>query len=322
MIILKRLRDEGETILYISHRLKEILEISDSVTILRDGEYINTLLNDGNMTEDLLINSMVGRDLSSTLYRNKVYSAVEKNVLFEAKNICKENALNDVSFSLSKGEILGIFGLEGSGTVMLSRIIYGLGDKDSGDIFFRKAKLEKVVPSRMIENKILYLNTNRKLAGLLLDMPASDNIGLAVFKKISFFSFIDFKKLKEISRKFIKHLSIVIPSAKTHPRNLSGGNQQKVMLSICLAAEPDLLIVNEPTRGIDVGAKAEIHKLLLETVKKGVGIIIFSSELPELISLSDRIVVMKNNRISGEVVGKDIDENTIMTYAAGGGDVV
>jgi ABC-type sugar transport system ATPase subunit len=217
---------------------------------------------------------------------------------------------------MKKGEVLGFFGLEGSGTDKLSRMMYGLEDKDSGDIFFKGEKITPILPAKMVNHRILYLNNNRKIAGLLLDMPTMDNIAVPILEKISKFSFLNFQKLRQISEKYVKKFSITIPSMKTRPRNLSGGNQQKVMLTICLAAEPELLIVNEPTRGIDVGAKAEIHKLLREISEQGVGIILFSSEMPELMSLADRVIVMKNRRISGELSGGEIAENSIMALAA------
>ena len=314
---LKQLRNHGQTILYISHRLKEILDISDRVTTLRDGNYISTLPNDAQLTEEKLINNMVGRDLSSSLYSQKRYDSLSTGtVLFEVKGLSKKNAINDVSFSMKKGEVLGFFGLEGSGSDKLSRIMYGLEGRDEGEVLFKGTPVRPLNPSTMLEKRVLYLNTNRKLAGLLLDMPTTDNIAMPILKKISNFMFMNTRRLQEISEEYIRKFSIAIPTVKTRPRDLSGVNQQKVMLTICLAAEPELLIVNEPTRGIDVGAKAEIHKLLLEFAEKGVGVIIFSSELPELLGLADRVLVMKKRMIAGELEGTEIAENSIMTLAA------
>lgn len=317
MTLLKRIRDNGDTILYISHRLKEILEIADRVTTLRDGRYISTLTRDSSLTEEILINNMVGRDLSESLYRHKEYRPqLRTENLLEVRDLAKRNALNAASFSLGKGEILGFFGLEGSGTEKLSRIMYGLDSRDGGEIRFKGSPLPEVSPTAMVRRRILYLNNNRKLAGLLLDMPTTDNISMPILHRISRYTFINFRRLQGISEEYIRRFAIAIPTLKTKPRNLSGGNQQKVMLTICLAAEPELLIVNEPTRGIDVGAKAEIHKLLLEIAGRGVGIIIFSSELPELMGLADRIIVMRRKRIAGELSGVQIGENAIMALAA------
>lgn len=317
MRILKQLRNKGLTIIYISHKLKEIIEITDRVTVLRDGHYVCTLENDENLTEDILINNMVGRDLSGSLYKQKIYSTEKSTeILFEVRNLSKKNALIDASLILNKGEVLGIFGLEGSGVEKLSRMMYGLESMDSGEIYFKGEKIARLNPTTLVKKKIMYLNNNRKQAGILLDMSVTDNISMPVLKKISRFSFINFRKLNSITEKFINMFSVAIPSFSTKPRNLSGGNQQKIMLSICLAPEPAMIIANEPTRGIDVGAKADIHKFILDITGKGVGAIIFSSELPELMSLADRIIVMRNKAIVGEVLSHEISEQAIMVLAA------
>jgi ABC-type sugar transport system ATPase subunit len=316
MTMLKKLRDGGQTILYISHRLKEILDISDRVTVLRDGRHVATLTNDAGLTEETLVNNMVGRDLSGSLYATKQYAQVSGEVLFEVKNLSKKNALEDVSFSMRKGEVLGFFGLEGSGIAKLSRTMYGLEGKDTGEVSYKGKRIPDVTPSAMVDRRILYLNGNRKHAGLLLDVPTTENIAMPILRRITRFSFLRMRELQAISEKYIRKFSIVIPSVRTKPKALSGGNQQKVMLTVCLAAEPELLIVNDPTRGIDVGAKAEIHKLLKEIAGQGVGIILFSAELPELMGLADRILVMKKNAIAGELAGTQITESAIMALAA------
>lgn len=319
MEILERLKKEGMTIIYISHRLKEIMRISDRVTIMRDGQYVTTLINDENLTENDLINNMVGRDLD--LYSIKRPEDVINNdeVIFEVKNLAKANALNPSNLQLHKGEVLGIFGLEGSGVTKLSRMMYGLERKDSGEIYIKGTKLEHVTPRIMVDKHVMYLNNNRKVAGLLLDMPVTDNVSLPILGKVSNKAgFINSKELRRISTEYIKKFAIALPSLSTRPRKLSGGNQQKVMMSACLAPEPEVVIVNEPTRGIDVGAKEEIHKFLLEIAKKGVGVIVFSSELPELMRLSDRIKIMRDNTIVGEVECTEFTEQTIMRFAAVG----
>ena len=240
-------------------------------------------------------------------------------VIFEVKNLAKANALNSSSLQLHKGEVLGIFGLEGSGVTKLSRMMYGLERKDSGEIYIKGQKLDRVTPKTMVDRHVMYLNNNRKVAGLLLDMPVSDNVSLPILGKVSDkLGFINNKELRRISTEYIKKFAIALPSLSTKPRKLSGGNQQKVMMSACLAPEPEVVIVNEPTRGIDVGAKEEIHKFLLEIAKKGVGVIVFSSELPELMRLSDRIKIMRDNSIVGEVECTEFTEQTIMRFAAVG----
>ena len=319
MDILRRLKAEGMTIIYISHRLKEIMQISDRVTVMRDGQYVTTLENNENLTEGDLINNMVGRDL--TLYSIKQPEDVSHSdeVVFEVKDLAKANALEPSSLKLCRGEILGVFGLEGSGVTKLSRMMYGLERKDSGEIYVKGEQLHKVSPRSMVERHVMYLNNNRKVAGLLLDMPVTDNVSLPILGKVSNgLGFIDSKRLRSISLEYIKKFAIALPSLSTKPRKLSGGNQQKVMFSACLAPEPEVVIVNEPTRGIDVGAKEEIHKFLLDIASKGVGVIVFSSELPELMRLSDRIIIMRDNSIAGEVSCGDYTEQKLMRYAAVG----
>ena len=318
MDILKHLKEEQITIIYISHRLNEIMKISDRITVLRDGKFVATLVNDGGVTENDLINNMVGRDLSGHLYKIKTSPTAQAGEpLFEARGLTKRNVISETSFALAPGEILGFFGLEGSGTTRLSRMLYGLEQFTRGSISVKGRKMSRVTPRRLIKERVMYLNYNRKIAGLLPDMRVTDNLSLPILSKISSrLGFIDFKRLADISADFVKRFSIALPSLFAKPKNLSGGNQQKVMLSVCLVPEPEILIANEPTRGIDVGAKTEIHKFLREIASRGVGVIIFSSELPELMSLSDRILVMRNKAIAGEVRCGDYTEQTIMRYAA------
>ena len=321
MNILKHLSEEDITIIYISHRLHEIMKISDRITVLRDGKLVTTLVNDGNVTENDLINNMVGRDLSGSLYNIKISSGAQTGEpLFEALGLFKKNVLQETNFTLARGEILGFFGLEGSGTARLSRMLYGLEQFNRGSVRIKGHAIKHVTPGRLIKKRVMYLNNNRKIAGLLPEMKVTDNFSLPILSKISNrLGFIDFKRLVGISTDFVRRFSIVLPSLSAKPKNLSGGNQQKVMLSACLVPEPEILIANEPTRGIDVGAKTEIHKFLLEIASRGVGVIIFSSELPELMSLSDRILVMRNRAIAGEIRCGEYTEQAIMTYAAFGG---
>ena len=319
MKIIDRLRKKGITIIYISHRIAEVMQISDRITVLRDGEYVCTFINDKNLEENDLISKMVGRELTDSLYKRKNYATeISEGVFFEVKNMNKKNAVYDINFQLKKGEVLGFFGLEGSGTESVSRMIFGLEAMESGEVIFKGEKVDKVTTTKMVDKKIMYINNNRKTAGLLLNSSTLNNMSMPVLKEYSKGGIIDNKKLIDHTEKYVNAFSVVIPSVYQKPRNLSGGNQQKVLLSICLGKEPELLITNEPTRGIDVGAKAEIHRFLLEAVDNGVGLIVFSSELPELMSLCDRILIMKNKCIVGEISGEEISEEFIMTIAAGG----
>lgn len=318
--ILKRLKAEGLTIVYISHRFKEIMSVSDRITVLRDGKFVVTLNNDGSVTENDLINNMVGRDLSDSLYRVKTAGVADASrILLDVRGLAKKGVLNPTSLFLAKGEVLGVFGLEGSGAGRLSRMLYGLEAKDAGEVRVDGAAVSPLTPRAMVRRRTMYLNNNRKLAGLLPRLSITDNMSLPVLERYSrLFGFIDFGRLADLARDFVRAFAIALPSLSTRPANLSGGNQQKVMLSICLAPEPEVLIVNEPTRGIDVGAKTEIHKFLLDLAGRGVGILVFSSELPELMCLCDRILVMRNNSLVGEVASGDFTEQTIMRYAAVG----
>ncbi|GHU67660.1 ribose import ATP-binding protein RbsA [Clostridia bacterium] len=317
MLTLKELKAKGLTIIYISHRLNEILDYADRVTVMRDGKFVCTLDKD-EMNEQSLINNMTGREFSSTLYSRKTYKeTINPDIMFEVKALSKKKVLWSASLKLFKGEVLGVFGLEGSGTDRLSRMMYGLESVDEADIWFEGIKIKRITSAEMVKNGILYLNGNRKYAGLLHDSSVMDNISLPQLKTVSNkWTFIQTKKLAGITKSFIERFSIAIPSLKACPRNLSGGNQQKVMLATNIATNPKLLIVNEPTRGIDVGAKVQIHNQLLNIASEGVGIIVFSSELPELLSLSDRIIVMHEKRINGEISGKDMTEQSIMRLAS------
>lgn len=318
MWIINDLRDKGITIIYISHRIHEVLEISDKITILRDGHYICTFVNGENLTEDDLVNAMVGRELSESLYSKKEFSDASANpVLFQVNALAKKNALEPVDFELREGEIVGFFGLEGSGLNTISRMMYGLEGKDEGEITFKDEKLSRISPQDLINKKVLYLNNNRKQAGLLLDSSTADNMMMPKMEDLSRLSFLRNGAIADYAERYISLFSIVIPSIFQRPRNLSGGNQQKLMFSMCVGTEPELMIVNEPTRGIDVGAKSEIHKFILTASDKGTGFIVFSSDLPELVGLCDRIYVMKNKTIVGQLQGDEINEEDILALACG-----
>jgi ABC-type sugar transport system ATPase subunit len=317
--IIRRLKSQGITVVYISHRIDEIKTISDRVTVIRDGTYVGTYVNDNSLTETDLISRMVGRELSGTLYSARSEDGIATGeTVFEVKEFSKKNSVQGVSFSLHRGEVLGFFGLEGSGTNTVSRMIYGLEAADSGDLFLKGEKLKKISSDILVSAGVMYLNNNRKNAGLLLNSPAVDNLSLPLLKKLSNGIFINRDKMISHAEKYIEEFNIVIPSVYQLPRYLSGGNQQKLMFSICMSNTPEIIIINEPTRGIDVGAKGEIHHFILNLIKTGVSVIVFSSEMPELISLCDRVIVMVKNRIFGEVLkGGDMTQENIMAKAAG-----
>ncbi len=317
MDILRRLRDEGVTIIYISHRISEIMQISDRISIMRDGEYVDTVINDQNLTENLLISKMVGRDFSADIYSKKVTELPDDaEEIYRASHFSADRGVEDVSFSVRKGEIFGVFGLEGSGNSELSRMLFGLQARKTGELYFHGDKIQEISPTNLIQHKIVYLNNNRKDAGLFFDMSISDNIAAPVIDTLCPNHILDQNKIVEHTKRFVQSFNIVLGSVFHKPGSLSGGNQQKVMLSICLGTEPEFLIVNEPTRGIDINAKMEILKFLVDLSKKGVTILCFSSDLPELITLSDRIMVMNNGRVSGILLSEEINEENVMKLAA------
>ena len=315
--LVKRLRDEGITIIYISHRIAEVLELSDRITILRDGNYISTLPAEDASTAEL-IRLMVGRELD-LLYAKKQYSTkAPGDRLLELEDVGKQGFLRDVSLRLDREEILGVFGLQGSGVEKLSHILYGLDSCDAGLVRVKGRVLRRRNTEAMLKSGFIYLSDNRKRAGLFLDMSSAENMACPRLDKLSRNSILKKKEIFRYTDSFIRKFGIVIPSARTKPKNLSGGNQQKLMFSVCLGTQPECVILNEPTRGIDVGAKAEIHRFILELPPNKTSVILFSSELPELISLCDRVVVLRNNAVVGELAGDDINEEKIMSLAAGG----
>ncbi len=314
--LIKRLKSEGITIVYISHRIPEVLEISDRITILKDGNYVSTVEKES-VSEADLIRLMVGREVELLYSKKRKSTKIVEQAYFEVKDLGKENFVQHVSFELFKNEILGIYGLQGSGVEKLSQILFGLDSYDSGSIRIEGRDIKKHHPDQMMQHGFIYLSNNRKQAGLFFDMSSAENMACPVLDKVSKNKILKRKEIRRYTQRFVERFNIVIPDVKTKPKNLSGGNQQKLMFSICLGTSPRCVLLNEPTRGIDVGAKAEIHKFILGLPDEETSVIVFSSELPELMSLCDRIVVMKNNTVVEELTGDDIEEERIMALAAG-----
>jgi ABC-type sugar transport system ATPase subunit len=314
--LIKKLRTEGITILYISHRIPEVLELSDRITILKDGNYVSTINNE-KVDEARLIQLMVGREVDLLYTKKESTDYIKREEFLVMEGVARGSFIRDISFTVHRNEILGIFGLEGSGVEKLSQVLFGLDSFDSGSVEINGKKISKSDTQEMIRSGFIYLNNNRKKAGLFFDMSSGDNMACPVLERISNRQFLKKKDIQQYTEGFIKRFNIIIPSAKTRPKNLSGGNQQKLMFSICMGTTPQCVILNDPTRGIDVGAKAEIHKFILDLPKNDTSVVVFSSELPELISLCDRVIVMRNNTVVRELAGDDIDEESIMTLAAG-----
>jgi len=309
--ILKMLKQKGVTIIYISHRMEEIFKLADRVTVLRDGRHINTL-DVKDVNRKTLISMMVGRELENE-YPKEIIPIGEP--LLEVKNISRGKVLNDISLTLHKGEILGIAGLVGAGRTELARAIFGADKKSGGQLFIRgqEVKINNVVSA--IKHKIGLVPEDRKLQGLILGMSVKHNVSLAGIGRVMKMRLINSKMERSMAKEFVKMLRIITPTEEREVKSLSGGNQQKVVLAKWLAVNSDILIFDEPTRGIDVGAKAEIYRLLCSLVAEGKGVIMISSEMPEIIGMCDRILVMHDGKITGEVARSEATQELILEYA-------
>lgn len=310
--IIHKLKAEGCGIIYISHRLEELKEIADSVTVLRDGVYIKTLRYKDTTLEELIA-LMVGREIDEKFPRVEVARG-EK--IFEVKNLNQKNKLKNISFELYKGEILGFAGLMGAGRTELMRAIFGADTKDSGEVFLKGKKIDINSPHDAIKSGIVYVPEDRKHDGLALGMSVANNITLASMDKVSNnLGIIDSKMERTKSQKIVSELRIKTPSLNQKAGNLSGGNQQKIVVGKWLLKKPQIFIFDEPTRGIDVGAKIEIYNVLNDLKQKGIGVIVVSSELPELLGISDRILVMCEGEIKANLKTLDTNQEEIMYYA-------
>lgn len=308
------LKKQGVGIIYISHKLEELFEISDRITVLRDGLYINTVKTK-ETNEKELISMMVGRELKNYYVRD--YNAKDEVVL-TVKNLNKKGVLRNINFSLRKGEILGFSGLVGAGRTELMKCIFGLDSFDEGEIFIEDQKVILNSPDESIKHGIVYVPEDRKQEGLFLIQPVKYNTSLLVLNQFIKNFRVNHKYEDELVEGFIKELDIKTPSMDHLVNNLSGGNQQKVLIAKFLATKPKILILDEPTRGVDVGAKAEIYAIMNKLVNEDVSIIMISSELPEIINMSDRIAVMHNGTIQKILDKEDFDQEKIMHYATGG----
>ncbi len=307
------LKENGVAIIYISHRLDEIFRLSSEIVVLRDGEYIKTLqTKDSN--KDELIKLMVGRELKES-YPKKKKNTISDEVILKLENVCG-NGDKDVNFELRKGEVLGIGGLVGAGRTELAQMIFGAVRKDSGKMIFNGKEINPKCPKDAIELGIALVPEDRKRHGAILHNSINHNINMPIYDHTSKFSKINEKIEKETTDKQVKELIIKTPTIKQIVKNLSGGNQQKVILGKWLAANSQLIILDEPTRGIDVGAKFEIYKIINTLVEKGKTVILISSEMEELIGMSDRIIVFSEGVITGELQKNEFNQNAIMSLAS------
>jgi ribose transport system ATP-binding protein len=311
--IVDQLKSQGVTIIYISHRLDEIFRLCDRVTIMRDGHYIETL-NTADTNVDHLVQEMVGRELKET-YPSRS-SPVGDEVVLEARKLYG-NGLHNISFKLHRGEVLGLGGLIGSGRTELAELFFGVKQKVSGEILVNGKSVEYKTPHTAIQQGIALVPEDRKRQGVLLEIDVKGNISMAILNRISTFSVVNKPKEKNIAENYKKDLLIKTPSIYQKIKNLSGGNQQKVIIAKWLAAAQDIIIFDEPTRGIDVGAKYEIYKLINTLVESGKTLLLISSEMEELIGMADRILVLAEGRITGELDKKEFSQERIMAFASG-----
>lgn len=307
------LKMKGVSIIYISHHLDELIEIGDRVTVLRDGEHVATDDVD-KIDKDQIIRWMVGRDLTNS-YPPRTVTPGKK--VLEVKKLSSEGVLKDINFSLYKGEILGVAGLVGAGRTELVRALYGADPKDTGEIYLNEQLINVESPKDSIDHGIGLLPEDRKQQGVVLGQSIKNNITLAKIDKITKKILIDNGQERREVQQYIESLGVKTPSQEMLARNLSGGNQQKVVLAKWMFTNSNILIFDEPTRGIDVGAKYEIYELMNKLTEQGKSIIMISSELPEIIGMSDRVLVMHKGRISSVYDRTELSQEKIMKSAAG-----
>lgn len=302
------LKEKGVGIIYISHRLQELHEIGDRVTVLRDGKYIRTV-NMRETTEDDLVTMMVGREIKDKFPARNCKIG---DVVLRAEHISTADKVRDVTLEVRAGEIVGIAGLVGSGRTEFARAIFGADPRTAGRILIDGKEVNIRSPLDAIQNGMGFVTEERKKDGLVLILPVEENIALASRKQNSVGLLANLKKQKATAEEYVEHIRIKTPSIQQLAENLSGGNQQKVVLAKWLSAKARIIIFDEPTRGIDVGAKAEVYHLMNQLLEKGVCIIMISSELPEIIGMSDRVVIMRDGAIGGELGKEEFDQKRML----------
>jgi ribose transport system ATP-binding protein len=311
--VIERLKANGVSIIYISHRMEEIFEICDRITVMRDGQYIDTKkISETSMAD--VVRMMIGRDID---VRFPGRSAKAGAALLEVKGLSKKGFFEDISFSLCAGEVLGVAGLMGAGRTEIMHALFGSAPADSGSIFINGRQVSIRTPEDGIKNGIAFITEDRKLEGLILDYAIDANIALNNLDRISNHGVINTAKEKVLVTEAIRRLLVKCSSAKQKTGELSGGNQQKVVLAKWICGNPRILILDEPTRGVDVGAKKEIYMIINQLAEQGIGSIFISSELPEVLGMSDRIMAIHEGRIGGFIAGKEATQENVMTLCTG-----
>ena len=312
--IMRNLKEQGVSIVFISHRLEEIFEICDRVTILRDGQHIATKPT-AELDQNQIVALMVGRVLDDMYH----YEETERrDVVLSTDRLSDGRELHEVSFELYGGEILGLAGLVGAGRTALAETIFGIRRAKSGEIRLAGEDVKILSPQQAIRHSMGFVPEDRKQQGLFLNMAVRENINMSNLGQVSNLGFVNRRQASEMAQEYVEKLDIRTPSVRQQVGNLSGGNQQKVVIARWLTLAPRVLILDEPTRGVDVGAKAEIHGLMRQLAAEGVAVLMISSELPEILGVSDRVLVMHEGRVTGEFSREEATQDRIMHAATGG----
>lgn len=312
--VMRSLREQGVSIIFITHRLEEVFEIADRVTVLRDGQWVDTVPVAA-VTPDDVVAMMVGRELGDMYPKTEAEAG---DVVLRVDGLRREGVLHDIGFELRRGEIIGMAGLVGAGRTDLARVLFGIDPIDSGSIWVSGERVTIDSPQRAIELGMGFVPEDRKEQGLFLRLALRFNVAVSQLDRLSSATFLDFPDMNQVAQDAVQRLDIRTPSIKQRVENLSGGNQQKTVIARWLMLEPKILILDEPTRGIDVGAKREIHMLMDRLAHEGVAILMISSELPEVLGVSDRVLVMREGRITAELPRAEATQDAIMRAATGG----
>jgi len=311
--VVNDLKSKGLGIVFVSHWLEEVFRIADRVTVLRDGRLVGTRPI-GELDHDKVIRMMVGRDVRESVHEKRPIG----DVVLSVRNLSRENMLDDISFDVRAGEIVGMSGLVGAGRSELAACIFGIDPYDSGSVMIADRKIPPNDPKEAIEAGIGLVPEDRRRQALVSLLSVRTNITLSLLERVTKFGFLSTTIEEQVAERQVRALAVKTPSTKTRVSTLSGGNQQKVVLARWLARRPKVLILDEPTKGIDVGAKSEISDLVIRLAREGMGILLISSELPEILALSDRVLVMRSGRISGSLTREEATSESIMSYATTG----
>ena len=311
--IVRQLRDQGVAILFISHRLEEVFAISDRITVFRDGAHVITAPA-RDLTTDQTIRHMVGRRLEA-LFPKEQASIGE--IVLEVRGLTRIGYFRDVSFTLRQGEILGVFGLVGAGRTEVARVLFGADHADAGEIWLDGQAVAIDSPLTALQHGIAYVPEDRHGQGLVLDFPIAANVTLPILPRLSQYGLLDRDRERAVADEYAHRLQVKAAGLSSPASSLSGGNQQKVVLGKWLATDPKVLILDEPTRGIDIGTKAEVHRIVSHLATEGMAIMLISSELPEILAMSDRVLVLHEGRLTGEFVRGDANQENVMFAATG-----